>query len=65
MELDGLLSTVNTSACSDLHLLTFDPKTESVCFKSQVQLCDLILVKLAPILAKIFYSSSFSGHCLL
>jgi len=39
------------SSCS-LDLWPFDPKTLSVCLRAQVYRCDLILVKLAPIVTK-------------
>ena len=62
MELDGLPSTVMQLPAVTL---TFDLLTQKpdqyVSWSRYV--CDLILVKLAPIVTNILYSPCFSGHC--
>ena len=64
MELDGLPSTVMTPPAVTLtfDLLTRKPN-QYVCGLRYIG--DLILVKLAPIVTKILYSSGFPDHCLL
>jgi len=64
MELDGLPSTVMPLSAATLtfNLLTQKPN-QYISWPRYI--CDLILVKFAPIVTKILYSPGFLGHCLL
>ena len=68
-KLDGTWRTAidgYVSACRDLDLLTFRPaKPNQYVSRPRYILCDLILVKLAPIATKILHSHCLPGHCLL
>jgi len=64
IELDGLPSTVMPPS---VVTLTFDLLTRkpNQYVSRPRYICDLILVKLPPIVTKILYSPGSSGHCLL
>jgi len=64
MELDRLLSTVMLPCAVTLTVDLLNRKPNQY-FSRSSYICDLILVKLAPMVTKILHSQGFLGHHLL